>query len=318
MNENRPFWNEMIRALRRALPEHPTKTIGQPQVQIPVKPPRTVFILMGGGAHGASQAGVLSVLSEAGIQPDLIVGVSAGAWNGSFWSFDPTPERAHILEEIWKSTSTNDILGTIRWRAAVSAFTNRGTLYDVDGLQRMAERHIGGMTFSDLKIPLHILSVNVSLAKPVILSYGPLLRSVLASAAIPGIFPPIIINGDYFVDGGIMESAACDDAIAFGATTVYLISCGAMTQRMSRIDTLTGLLNRSFEVSGIYNFQMMVEKLRHANIHVIPMMPEIPHTSPLDFEHGAALIQAGRETAQRALATHHDIPIGPQDALPSL
>jgi NTE family protein len=262
----------------------------------------TAFVLLGGGAHGASQSGALTELIHSGIIPDVIVGVSAGAWNGAFWACDPTLERANMLEAIWTATTTADILGTIPWRAAMSAVTNRGGLYEVDGLQRLAERHLGSLTFEDARLPLRILAINLTRGEPFIFKAGSLTRAILASAAIPGIFPPVIIEKEYYVDGGLIDDAAIDAALAFGASRIYLISCGVKVGHDSNLESITGLIERAWEVMGLYDFRNLVDKAKRAGVEIIPIQPEIPQLSILNFNQAKLLLDAGHAAARDALA----------------
>ncbi len=288
-----PFWQGFVRRLRRPRPDE----------IVPPTKERVAFVLLGGGAHGAAQAGAFATLLLGGVIPEFLVGISAGAWNSAFWCIDPTIERARALERIWESTTSNDILGTIRWRTAISAVTNRGTLFDQDGLHRLAERHLGPLlTFEDLRVPLKILAVNISAGEPVILEHGPLLRAVLASAAIPGVFPPVTIENNLYVDGGLADWTACEAALEAGATKIYLISCGVVNGTPPRLETLTGLLERSMEVAGSFKFRWLAQSLRNAGAEVIAIQPEIAYTSPLNFNHGAQLVESGRVAGQKALA----------------
>ncbi len=297
----RIYWDELLRAIRRALPEKTPRA----QTSVDAKAETresSAFVLLGGGSHGAAQAGALSELVAQGITPDIVIGVSAGSWNAAFWTLNPSAMRARVLEAIWASANSRELLGTAPWRAAITAVTNHGAIYDNDGMRKFAERHLGALTFADTRIPLRILSVNVSRGLPALLHTGPLLDAVLASSAIPGIFPPVEISGDRYVDGGLMEEAACDAAVAYGATTIYIVSCGSMTKRVEKIDTMTNLLNRSLEVNGHFRFLRMVDELRRRNIKAVAIHPEIPFYSALDFDRSSELIQAGHMAARAALA----------------
>lgn len=264
--------------------------------------PRTAFILLGGGAHGAAQAGTLAGLVEAGIMPDFLIGISAGALNGAFWACDPSLDRARDLEALWRATTTTDILGAVRWRAAVSAVTNRGTLYDAEGIRRIAERHLGRLTFDDLRLPLKILAVNVTRGEPVYFEQGGLLPAVLASTAIPGIFPPVAIDGEYYVDGGVADWVACETALLQGATTIYLLASGVVVGRDVRVGSLLGLLERSWEVAGDIKMRWMIRWLEERAVRVIPIQPTIASSNLLDFNQSEPLIQAGRLAAEKTLA----------------
>ncbi len=300
------FISDFLRRLRRP-PTRPTSKQA-------TEPGKVAFIFLGGGAHGAAQAGALSVVAAEGIVPDIVLGISVGALNAAYWAIDPTPGRAHALEAVWRATTTHDVLGTMRWRAAVSAVTNRGTLYDAAGISRIATRHLGALTFKDLTLPLGILSMNVTKGEPIIFESGPLTTAVLASSAIPGIFPPVRIGSEYYVDGGLAEWAAYEAALAAGARTMYVLGCGVVTPRDLRLETLTGLLERSWDVASQYSMRYYIQSSQAVGAEVIAIQPEITATSMLDFNKSDVLVQAGRATAKQVLAAHR---AHQRDALPA-
>ena len=270
------------------------------------QPHRTAFVLLGGGARGAAQAGALGVILDHGIIPDYIVGISAGSWNGAFLAQDPTPERAHELEELWLHTSTLDIVGPRRWRAAFNALAQRSSLYGNAGMQRVAGRYLGGLTFEELRAPLRIVATDLKTGQAHFFSDGEVLSAVVASSAMPGVFPPIVTSESVFVDGGIADWAACLDALQWGATRICFLACGAITRPQSRARTVRRVLERSLEISLRNNFDAMTFALRASGVDVLAVFPELPRGTMLDFDLAPAFIEAGRIAAQRALAAWHD------------
>lgn len=264
--------------------------------------PRTAFVLLGGGARGAAQAGALTVLLDAGIRPDFIVGVSAGSWNGSYIALDPTPERAVRLEGLWIATTSNDIMGPNRWVSALNAVANRTSLYGSAGMRRTAERQMSGISFEELTIPLAIVAADLVSGQPVFFTEGPVLPAVLASSAVPGIFPPVVEDGSVLVDGGLVEWAGCMRALEQGAERIFLVACGGVTAVTTpRLDSFRQILERSFEVSNRSSFARTIFALRGAGVEVIPVFPELTVGTALDFDHAPALVHAGRAAARRAL-----------------
>lgn len=272
---------------------------GEPEGAEPQQ--RTAFVLLGGGARGAAQSGALTVLLDAGIRPDLIIGISAGSWNGSYLALDPTPERAVRLEGLWIATTSNDIIGSRRWVFALNAVANRTSLYGSAGMRRMAQRQINIATFDEMAVPLCIVAADLVSGEPVYFTEGPVLPAVLASSAVPGIFPPVVQDGAVLVDGGLVEWAGCMRALELGATRIFLISCGSITTTTLRLDSFRQILERSFEVSSRSSFARTVFALRGAGVEVIPIYAELTTGAPLDFDHAPALIHAGRAAARRAL-----------------
>jgi NTE family protein len=258
--------------------------------------------LLGGGARGAAQAGALSVILENGIVPDYIVGISAGSWNGAFLAQEPTPERAHELEELWLHTSTIDIVGPRRWRAAFNALAQRSSLYGNAGMQRVAGRYLGELTFEDLHVPLRILATDLKTGQGYFFSEGSVLSAVVASSAMPGVFPPVVTSESIFIDGGIADWAACLDALQWGATRICFFACGAITSQQTRARTVRRVLERSLEISLRNNFDAMTFALRASGVDVLAVFPELPRGTMLDFDLAPAFIESGRMAAQRALA----------------
>lgn len=266
------------------------------------QPHRTAFVLLGGGARGAAQAGALGVILESGLVPDYIVGISAGSWNGAFLAQDPTPERAHELEDLWRQTSTLDIVGPRRWRAAFNALAQRSSLYGNAGVQRVAGRYLGELTFEELRVPLRVLATDLRTGQGHFFSEGAVLPAVIASSAMPGVFPPVVSADDVLIDGGIADWSACLDALQWGATRICFLACGAVTGQQSRARTVRRVLERSLEISLRNNFEAMTFALRASGVDVLAVFPELPRGTMLDFDLAPAFVEAGRVAARQALA----------------
>lgn len=266
------------------------------------QPHRTAFVLLGGGARGAAQAGALSVILEHGIVPNYIVGISAGSWNGAFLAQEPTPERARDLENLWVQTSTLDIVGPRRWRAAFNALALRSSLYGNAGVRRVAERYLGDITFEELQVPLRVVATDLRTGNAHFFSEGKVLPAVVASSAMPGVFPPVMTQDSVLIDGGIAEWAACLDALSWGATRICFLACGAVTRRESRARTVRRVLERSLEISLRNNFDAMAFALRASGIDVLAVFPDLPRGTMLDFDLAPAFIEAGRAAARQALS----------------
>ncbi len=326
----RHFWSSRT--------SHPTSASAQEAPASLTSPDLTAFVLLGGGSRGAAQAGAIATVIEHGVRPDVIIGVSAGAWNGAYLAVDPTPERAQALCDIWAGLRNSDLLGGGWWRAAVSAVSRRASLYSSDGPLGVARRYMEKHTFEDLKIPLHILATNLVTAEPMLFSSGKLLPAVLASSAVPGIFPPMVIDGQVYVDGGLLEWDACAAALRLGAQRIYLFGCGSIGEvspsmtgshkaaEAARRRGLNGkhslseaieameiaptvganlleVLQRSWDVVSHYQFRRAVEELTASGAAVVSIEPRLPLLArALDFNRSTIMIAAGRAAAEAALS----------------
>src|SRR4029077_13691863 len=180
--------------------------------------PRTAFVLAGGAALGAMQAGMVHALYERGIAPDLLIGTSAGALNAAFLASRPaTVATAHELAALWRGLRRSDIL-PLRPATLLGGLTGRRDhLIPDTALRRLAARHLQSGRLEQAAIPLHLIPSDLRAGTEVRLSDGPLADAVLAAAAIPGVLPPVRWRGRLLADGGIADIPPVSHAGALGA-----------------------------------------------------------------------------------------------------
>jgi NTE family protein len=184
---------------------------------------------------------MLRALLERGEKPDIIVGTSIGAWNGVWLAREPTLSGLRGLEKIWrKLTPARVLLGrepygtpTSRAISAMLALsvaqhvTQRyASLYGDAGLHSLAAELLRDTTFEDLRIPLYVVAANISRATREVFHTGHVAVPVLASSAIPGIFPPVHIGGNVYVDGGALDNVSIDLAVQLGARRLFVLDVG--------------------------------------------------------------------------------------------
>src|SRR5258708_27297564 len=167
---------------------------------------RTAFAISGGGARGAAQVGMLRALIEHGIAPDLIVGISNGAWNGAWDAYRPDLEWVKELEQVWRQVSRRT-LDMVWWRAARNMVRRKPSLYEGGGLSRFVARHLQVHNFEDLAVPFHTVAIDLTMGTKAVFSHGPLGPAVLSSSPPPGLFPPGVIAGPHPRDCGLRDPA---------------------------------------------------------------------------------------------------------------
>lgn len=188
--------------------------------------PRPIaFVFSGGSGLGALHVGMLRAVREAGIEPDLLVGTSAGAINAAFIGAGFTPSRVDALGDLWRSVRTRDVFTGFGWRSAVRALTGSGTLASSAGLRAILERHFPS-SHAALAIPTAVVAVDLATGNAISLRDGDLRRHLLASAAIPGVFPPVEVEGRIFVDGGVAAHVPIVPARDLGARTMVVFDTG--------------------------------------------------------------------------------------------
>jgi NTE family protein len=152
------------------------------------------LVLSGGGARGFAHLGVIKALNENGIIPEVISGTSAGAIVGSLYADGYTPD------EILKIMNLN---GRLQY---FSPTVPRGGLLQISGIEKILREKLRAKTFCELKIPLYVAATDLNSGRAVYFSEGDLLMPVIASASIPVLFKPVIINGIQYVDGGVLDN----------------------------------------------------------------------------------------------------------------
>ena len=196
------------------------------------RPAGPVAVVLSSGANmGAVQVGVLRALVEHGVHPDLVVGCSIGALNGAALAHDPTVAGVARLEEAW---TTADARGVIPrpWLPPAVALIRRGeSVASRDGLHRLIERSVAATSFADLAVPFHCVATDVEACADAWFSEGPLVEALLASAAMPAVFPPVTIDGRRYIDGAVVNDVPVRRAVALGARTVYVVEVGPLSTR---------------------------------------------------------------------------------------
>jgi len=183
-------------------------------------------VLAGGGTRGAVQVGMLAELAERGIRADRVYGASVGAVNAAAYSADPSAEGLKRLEDVWVNLRPEDVFPKARVHGPWMFFQQRDSVYSNSGLRRVLESGFAVERMEDTVIPLEVVATSLEDGGERWLSSGPLVEAVLASAAIPGIFPPVSVDGELLIDGGVVDNVPISRALAAGATRLYVLLCG--------------------------------------------------------------------------------------------
>jgi NTE family protein len=221
----------------------------------------TAFVLGGGGLLGAHEVGMVRALAEAGIRPDLVVGTSIGAVNGAFIAADPDG-AARRLGELWGGESLGAVFSeTVFGRAA--RLVRSGThLHAIEPLAKLLADTLPAREFTDLALPFHCVAACIEDATARWFSAGPLVPAVMASCAVPGLLPPVEVDGAHFFDGGLVDSIPVGRAVALGASTVYVLQVG-------RVESPLPVPSRPWEV-GLVAFEIARRHRFHEEMSAIP------------------------------------------------
>ncbi|HEV7204606.1 MAG TPA: patatin-like phospholipase family protein [Jatrophihabitans sp.] len=265
---------------------------------------RVAFVFQGGGSLSAPQVGMLRALTEVGIEPDLVIGTSAGALNAVAFASDPTPAGLDRLEELWHSLRRRHVAG-ISSRTLARALVGRvDGLFDPAPLAQLLGADMVPADLAATAIPAHVVATELVTGEPVVMSDGDTASALLASAAFPGIYPPVRRAGLRLVDGGVAADIPILQAEALGATTSYVLPAAVADDRGAQ---LRGPLAMAYHALGqILDSTARRDALAAAGeVHLLPAATS-PATNPLDFRETRRLIRDGYELACSWLATQGD------------
>ena len=260
---------------------------------------RTAFVLSGGASLGAVQAGMLRALYERDVGPDLIVGTSVGALNGAFIaSRPPTAATALELAEVWRGMGSGNVFPLNPLTGFLGFFGASDHLVSDHGLRKLVADHLELGALEDSRIPLHVIATDLLSGRELRLSRGNALEAVMASAAIPGVFPAVEWKGRRLIDGGVANNAPIIDAIELGADRIYVLPTGNACDLPEAPGGAVAMLLHAMSLLVMRRLLLEVEALRdRAELIVLP--PPCPLTvAPIDFSHADELIRHGYEDSR--------------------
>jgi NTE family protein len=260
----------------------------------------TAFVLQGGGSLAAAQVGMLHALLEAGITPDMIVGSSAGAINAVAFAENPTEAGLARLEHLWAGLRRATVFPLNPRDILTGLAGRRDGLVSPRRLRVLLARGLDTELLQDTRIPVHVVATDAATGQAVTLSHGPALDALLASGAIPGVFPPVLLGGRLLTDGGIAADTPILQAEALGATVSYVLPAvmptGPDTTRGAVAFLLRGL-------SQILDHAAATDlTAARGQIHLLPA-PRLTVTNPFDFRHTKMLIAEGYTTTRATLTS---------------
>lgn len=256
--------------------------------------PRPLALVLGGGASlGAIEVGHLLALSAEGIYPDLVVGASVGSLNGMFVAADPL-SAARTLQDLWRSVRRHDIFPLHPLQAAEAVLGRQPSLIDSGGLAAFVGRHQPADRIENLALPFHAVATDELAGRAKVLSAGDLRVAVMASAAIPGIYPPVVIDGVRLVDGGVVANVPIGVAFDVGARSVIVCDVGATCRLLQPPANLTETLVRAVELLMRPQVERELDHGRRRGPIIYLPTPCTERVSPMDFADTEDLVERAR------------------------
>lgn len=268
-------------------------------------PPRTAFVLGGGGLLGAVEVGMLRALFEAGIRPDLVLGTSVGALNGLVVASDPTPEVIPRLKELWRTVGeSNQVYADPAWKQVRRAVRTGTHLHSAQPLRALLYDEFDETEFADLRVEFQCVAANIERAAEHWFDSGPVVPAVMASAAVPGLLPPARVGEEHFMDGGIVNSIPVGRAVKLGANRIFVLQVGRIDRPLKPPRRPWDVARVSFEIARRHRFaREMAELPDGVEAHVLPAGGSDKDDSPLAYR-DATLVGRRIETAYRLSAEY--------------
>ncbi|MBV6507306.1 MAG: hypothetical protein JJLCMIEE_00347 [Acidimicrobiales bacterium] len=269
-------------------------------------------MLSGGGNLGALQVGMLRALAERHVVPDLVLGCSVGALNGVAFAAEPELSGVRRLEALWLSI-TSDSLMPSSWLPATFQLARKGeSLHGNEGLVETINRILEVQRFEELTVPFQCVATDLDSATESWFDEGELLPALLASAALPAVYPVVHIDGRRYMDGAIVNDIPLSRAVALGARRIYVLHVGQSGRPR-------GEIKRPLDAAVIAYWIARQSRLARdlsavpRNTEVLVLPPgERPQIRYDDFSHTQELMTHGYLSTSRYL----DARVGHHRALP--
>ena len=258
----------------------------RPEVPVvqPKRVPKFGLALGGGAARGFAHVGVIQVLEEAGLKPDLVVGTSAGSVVAAFYASGKDGAQLQKAAETMEEATITD------WTVPL---LGRGMMRG-DGLARYISKQTGGRRIEELKMPLGIVATDLKTGEGVLFQRGDIGTAVRASSSVPSVFEPVRIGNREFVDGGLVSPVPVRYARQMGAEYVLAIDISSPPE-IGKTGDMFDVLMQTFTIMGK---SISYFELREADLVLRPALNDV---GSADFKARRRAIEAGRAAMLQAL-----------------
>lgn len=243
---------------------------------------------------------MLRALFEQEVQPDVLVGTSVGAINAAWVAGRPGLRGVEKLAEIWLSLRRGDVFPLSPLAGAAGLLGRSNHFIPNDNLRAILGMHIPFKRLEDTTVPLHVVTTDLKSGRAAVMRSGSAVPALLASCAIPGVFPPVTIGRRDYVDGGVANHTPIRVAIELGVTEIFVLPVGYPWLNRQPTNALGMALHA---LARIFEQRLDAEVAAYrevANIHVMPVL-DVADVSPADFSHTRELIEWGYSSGRRTL-----------------
>ncbi len=261
----------------------------------------TAFVLAGGGSRGAVQVGMLSELVARGIRADRVYGASVGAINGAAYAGEPTGENVERMAGIWRGVRGADVFPRAALDGPWLFLQKRPSVHANTGVRAIIEAGIDFENLEDATIPFEVVTTSLTDGRERWITHGNAVEAILASSAIPSIFPPVVIDGDVLVDGGVVNNVPISRALGAGCTRIYVLLCGPLHYQPRQPSRPAEAALTAFFVAIHARFVRELAAIPPGVEVVVFSGGGEPSAQYRDFSGTSAMIEQGRAEVARVL-----------------
>ncbi len=231
----------------------------------------TALVLGGGGLRGAAEVGMLKALASFGVEPDVIVGASVGAFNGAIVASLPFDRAVHRLEMAWNSPQFRDLFSEGLVERGRNLLRHGTHVHSNQPLRDLIAQWAPAGLIEDLGIRYQCVAARIETSSEVWFDRGSLADAVLASSAVPGLFPPVEIDGRHYLDGGVVNSIPISRAVALGADEIFVLHVGNVDIPLEVPRRAWDVAMVSFEIARRHRFPRDLKTVPPGvTVHVLP------------------------------------------------
>ena len=264
------------------------------------------FVLSGGANLGSVHVGMVRALLEAQVKPDLIVGTSIGAVNAAYLAADPSLEQVERLRKLWCDAKAREIF-PLNPLANCRALFTEGALCSAHRWRQFVERRAPYENIEEAVVPLRITATDYEEGRSVVFDSGPVVDAIMASTALPGIFPPYWIGDRWYLDGAISEQLPLKVALDAGADTIYVMAVSVPSPPPDRRSPLA-VLRHAITILLYPRIRLDALDLpgEHSTLHIIQVPSVKTQLSLWDMSRHGELIETAYESTKRFLQAECD------------